>query len=395
MLAAPLSSGTPLPRRPRQLQRFASKLVRRALPLLHRASASVTADIPLLEASLGRIDPTLSLRHVRARVVAVRAETHDVNTYVLRPNARFGTFKPGSYVTLNLVIDGQKVDRSYSLSSAPSEDGLISITVKRVPGGLVSNYLADHLERGSILDLSVPTGQFVLPPTLPEKLLLISAGSGVTPVMSMLRHLLASGAESQITFLHFARTPEDVIFRDELDSIRSRHPHVKIHLCVERGDENWTGASGLFEARHLEAAAPDFRDMETFLCGPAGFMKVVMQTLEAGKADMGKLHYERFNLDFDVSAFLGETQLVRFVRTGVESLSTATAEARPRTILEQAEARGVRIESSCRTGVCGTCRCTKLKGVVVDVTTGEASDAGEGFFYPCISVARGAVEVAL
>lgn len=390
MLAAPVSNGTEFPRRSKQLQRLALRLVRRALPLLDRASAAFTADIPLLEASLGRLDPTLSLRHVRARVVAVRPETHDVNTYVLRPNARFGTFRPGSYITLHLEIDGRKVDRAYSLSSAPNEDGLISITVKRVPDGLVSNYLADHLKRGAVLDLSVPTGQFLLPRAVPEKLLLISAGSGITPVMSMLRHLLANGTTSEITFLHFARTPRDVIFADELESIRTRHPHVRVAVCVERADADWTGLSGLFNADLLETHAPEFRGTETYLCGPAGFMKVVMQTLEGSEADLGKLHYERFSLDFDVSAFLGQTQLVRFVRTGVESLSTG-----PRTILEQAEAHGVRVESSCRIGVCGTCRCTKQKGVVVDVTTGEASADGEGFFYPCISVARGAVEVVL
>jgi stearoyl-CoA 9-desaturase NADPH oxidoreductase len=390
MLAAPVSDGTTFPRRSKQLQRLASQFVRRALPLLDRASAAFTADIPLLEASLGRLDRTLSLRHVRARVVSVRAETHDVNTYVLRPNARFGTFRPGSYVTLHLDIDGRKVDRAYSLSSAPSEDGLISITVKRVPDGLVSNYLADHVKRGAVLDLSVPMGQFLLPASVPEKLLLISAGSGITPVMSMLQQLLAARASCQVTFLHFARSANDVIFADELESIRARHPHVRITVCVERADAAWTGPSGLFEANMLETYAPAFRSAETYLCGPAGFMKVVMQTLEGSEADLSKLHYERFSLDFDVSAFLGQTQLVRFVRTGVESLATG-----PRTILEQAEAHGVRIESSCRMGVCGTCRCTKRKGVVVDVTTGEASSDGEGFFYPCISVARGAVEVVL
>ncbi|MDB4986124.1 MAG: hybrid-cluster NAD(P)-dependent oxidoreductase [Myxococcaceae bacterium] len=390
MLASSVPNGATLPRRPKQLQRLASRLVRSARTVLDRASAQVTADIPLLEASLGRLDRTLSLRHVRARVVAVRAETHDVNTYVLRPNARFGSFRAGSYVTLNLTIDGRKVERAYSLSSAPGDDGLVSITVKRVPGGLVSNYLADTLQRGAVLDLSVPMGQFVLPEQVPDKLLLISAGSGITPVMSQLRHLLRSGSKSEITFLHFARSPDDLIFRDELDSIHSRYPHVRVHLCVERADENWLGATGMFNAALLESAAPDFRTTETFLCGPGGFMKAVMQTLEAGQADMGKLHYERFNVEFDVSAFLGQTQLVRFVRSGVESLSTG-----PRTILEQAEARGVRVESSCRTGVCGTCRCSKKSGVVVDVTTGEASSDGEGFFYPCVSVARGAVEVVL
>jgi len=378
------------PRRAKPLSQLASRLVRRALPLLDRASATVTADIPLLEASLARIDRTLSLRHVRARVVEVRAETHDVNTYVLRPNARFGSYRPGAYVTLHLDIEGKRVERAYSLSSAPSRDGLISITVKRVPGGLVSNYLADNLRRGTVLDLSAPLGNFVLPEVVGERLLMISAGSGITPVMSQLRHLLATKSATEVTFLHFARSPNDVIFKAELDAIRAQHPHVRVHLCVENAEDDWEHARGMFTAELLEAAAPGYRETETYLCGPAGFMKAVMQALEAGQADLGRLHYERFNVEFDVSAFLGQTQLVRFTKSGVESLST-----NPITILEQAEARGVRAESSCRTGVCGTCRCRKKSGVVVDVTTGAESDAGEGFFYPCVSIARGTVEVEL
>jgi stearoyl-CoA 9-desaturase NADPH oxidoreductase len=401
MLAARLAAQSSSPRRspriftrnPEQLRLIAGRLVRRALPLLHRATSAVTADVPLLEASLARLDPTLSLRHIRARVVEVRAETHDVYTYVLRPNGRFGAFRAGAYVTLHLQIDGQRVDRNYSLSSAPGAHGLVSITVKRVPGGVVSNYLADTLKKGDVLDLSAPAGQFVLPAVLPSKLLLISAGSGITPVMSMLRKLLGEADNSagvQITFLHFARSPSDIIFRDELEAIAACHPHVKVALCVERRDEHWQGAEGLFTPCLLEQVEPAFRDVETYLCGPAGFMKAVMKTLEARGADMAKLHYERFNLDFDVSAFLEQAQLVRFTKTNVESLSTG-----PLTILEQAEKHGVRIESSCRMGVCGTCRTVKSKGVVVDVTTGAVSGAGEELFYPCISVARGAVEIAL
>jgi len=393
MLAAQTSTPSTFPRDHKQLRWMASRLKKRALPLLHRAASAVTADVPLLEASLARLDPTLSLRHIRARVVDVRAETHDVRTFVLRPNGRFGSFRAGAYVTLHLNIGGQRVDRNYSLSSAPGDHGLVSITVKRVPGGLVSNYLADTLETGDVLDLSAPAGQFVLPAALPNKLLLISAGSGITPVMSMLRKLLDErdhSAHVQITFLHFARSPSDVIFRAELETIAASHPHVNVSLCVERKDDTWKGAEGLFTPCLLEQVEPAFRDTETYLCGPAGFMKAVMQTLEGRGADMAKLHYERFNLDFDVSAFLHQSQLVRFTKTGVESLSTG-----PLTILEQAEKHGVRLESSCRMGVCGTCRTVKTKGVVVDVTTGAESGAGEELFYPCISVARGAVEIAI
>jgi ferredoxin-NADP reductase len=373
-----------------RFDRLATRLARRALPLLHRVTSSVTADVPLLEASLAKLDPTLSLRHIRARVVAVRPETHDVNTYVLRPNGRFGSFRAGAYVTLHLTIAGQRVDRNYSLSSAPGDDGLVSITIKRVPGGLVSNHLADTVRKGSVLELSAPTGKFLLPAQVPDKLLLISAGSGITPVMSILRALLASRAATQISFLHFARSPQDVIFHDELARIAARHDNVKLTLCVERADSTWSGAEGLFSPCLLERVEPDFRTLETYLCGPGGFMKAVMQTLEGKDADLAKLHYERFSLDFDVSAFLEQSQLVRFVKTGVESLSTG-----PLTILDQAEKHGVRLPSSCRMGVCGTCRTTKLKGVVVDVTTGATSSAGEELIYPCISVARGAVEMSL
>jgi ferredoxin-NADP reductase len=390
MLAASSPNPSAFPRTNQPLRKIARRLARRALPLLHRVTSSVTADVPLLEASLAKLDPTLSLRHILARVVAVRPETHDVNTYVLRPNGRFSAFRAGSYVTLHLTIDGKQVDRNYSLSSAPGDDGLVSITVKRVPGGLVSNYLADTVREGSVLSLSAPTGKFVLPERVPDKLLLISAGSGITPVMSMLRTLLATKADTQISFVHFARSPHDVIFRDELTRIATRHDNVKLTLCVERADDSWDGAVGLFTPCLLEQVEPAFRTMETYLCGPGGFMKAVMQTLEGRQADLAKLHYERFSLDFDVSAFLEQSQLVRFIKTGVESLSTG-----PLTILDQAEKHGVRLESSCRMGVCGTCRTTKLKGVVVDVTTGAVSGAGEELIYPCISVARGAVEMAL
>jgi hypothetical protein len=180
-------------------------LTRHAVPWLDRASAQLEVDLPLLEAALGKVDRTLSLREIRARVLEVRDETHDVKTFVLRPNARFPAYRPGSYVTLRLSIAGRALERSYSLSSAPAQDGLIAFTVKRVPGGLASNWISDNVRAGDVLALSAPAGQFVLPRELPSKLVMISAGSGITPVMSMLRQLVAERAATQIVFMHFAR----------------------------------------------------------------------------------------------------------------------------------------------------------------------------------------------
>lgn len=365
----------------------------RVLPLLDRASTRWQLELPLIEAALTRIEPTLSLHAVRAEVVRVEAETHDTTTLWLRPNARFGSFRPGTFVDVRLQIDGRSLQRSYSLSSAPRADGLISITVKRVVDGLVSNWIADNVKPGFVLTLQGPAGRFVLPEVVPQRLLMLSAGSGITPVMSMLRMLVAgsgSGSGSKVVFVHFARSPEDIIFRKELEQIAREHAWLKLVFCVERADAAWNGATGRFTADLLEEHAPDFRALDTFLCGPAGFMQAVMTTLEAANADLAKLRFERFSVELDPSRFLQHAHVIRFLRSGAESMSN-----RPRTILEEAENAGLSVPYGCRAGNCGSCRCRKRSGIVVDITTGIESDVGPDFIYPCISVARGPVEVEL
>jgi ferredoxin-NADP reductase len=368
----------------------AGQVLRRAPVWIDRASSRMNAKVPVLEAVLGRLDPTLSLCRILARVVEIREETHDVKTFVLAPNARFGTYRPGAYVTVRLDIDGRTVERAYSLSSPPGDDGLITITVKRVPGGVASNHLADAVSKGDVLEIGAPAGQFILDTEPKAPLLMISAGSGITPVMSMLRHLVRSGSQTAITFLHFARTPKDVIFDRELADIAARAPHVKMVVCVEEADESWTGLRGRFSRSMLEALLPDFASVDTYLCGPSGFMRAVMQTLETAGADLGKLRYERFNSEFDASTFLTHSRLLRFTRSGVESLSN-----RSLTVLQEAEARGVRVTTGCRAGTCGTCRCRKRKGVVLNTATGALSGDGEEMIYPCVSVPQGSIEVDL
>jgi ferredoxin-NADP reductase len=367
-------------------------LARRALPVLDRASARFSVELPLLEAGLAKLDATLSLCAVRARVVEITDETPDTKTYWLRPNARFGSHRPGSYVTLRVRIDGRIVQRNYSICTAPRRDGLIAITVKRVSGGTVSNWIADTLQPGHVVELTAAQGQFVLPDEPPRRLLLLSAGSGITPVMALLRQLTAAKARCEIVFLHFARTPHDVIFRRELERIARDHANVQLELCVEAagGESSWAGHRGRFSQQLLEAVAPDFRVLDTYLCGPSGFMQTVMQTLERSGADLVKLRYERFNTELDASLFLEHAHVLRFSRSNTEALSN-----RPRTILEEAEGAGLRVASGCRAGNCGTCRCRKTRGVVVDITTGRESGAGDEFIYPCISVARGTVEIDL
>ena len=244
MFSASFARNTPVARGWKQLSRSLRAGSQRYLvPVLDRASTRVQLDVPLLEAALARLEPTLSLRSVRAEVVAIDQETPDTNTYWLRPNARFGTFRPGSFINVRVPIQGRVIERSYSLASAPRADGLISITVKRVSGGRCSNHLAEHVRVGQVLELSAPQGRFLLPETVPSRLLMLSAGSGITPVMSMLRQLLAQGSDAQVVFMHFARSPRDVIFSAELTQISRTYRNVKVVLCVEdAGAAPWDGS---------------------------------------------------------------------------------------------------------------------------------------------------------
>jgi ferredoxin len=165
---------------------------------------------------------------------------------------------------------------------------------------------------------------------------------------------------------------------------------VQLHFCVEEADATWEGARGRFSEDLLSTACPSFRDIATYLCGPAGFMKQVMQTLEQSGTDLSKLRYERFGVEFDATEVLPDAQLVRFVRSGTECLAS-----RPRSILDEAERLGIAVQSGCRAGNCGTCACRKIRGVVVDVTTGRESGPGDETIFPCISVPRGTVEIEL
>jgi ferredoxin-NADP reductase len=250
---------------------------------------------------------------------------------------------------VHAAIDGRPMQRAYSLSAPLGDDGRVTITVKRVRGGVFSNHLCDRIGTGDVLELGAPAGQFVLGDDPEAPLLMISAGSGITPVMSMIRDRLRRGSKAPVTFLHFARSPDDVIFGEELRRIAERAPQVNVVVCVEEAGESWAGERGRFTRALLEKAVPDFVRLDTYLCGPPGFMRAVMRTLEEAGADLSKLRYERFSAEFDASTFLEHAHVVRFLRSNVESLSN-----RPLTVLQEAEARGVHVETGCRAGTCGT-----------------------------------------
>ena len=337
------------------------------------------------------IDPAWSLSTLRARVVDVLAETHDVSTFVLAPNGLWPGYRAGQFVSVEVEVDGVRMQRCYSLSSAPGDEH-VTITVKRVPGGRVSSWMHDHVRRGDVLRLGMPAGEFVVPaPALPGKLLLLSGGSGVTPVMSILRDLSRRDAARDVVFVHAARSKRDLVFERELGELATNHPGLRVAFFLE--DELRDRArGGRLDSAKLRAAVPDLEERETMLCGPAGMMDALSPMwTEAGIPH--RLKTERFaaapRVEVPAGAAPSKVKLA-LVRSG----RTVTTE-RSETLLEQLERAGERPANGCRMGICNTCLCRKRTGVVENVVTGELSSEPDEDIRLCVSRARTDIELTL
>lgn len=293
--------------------------------------------------------------------------THDVKSFSFElPGPASLHFLPGQFLTFRFLINGERVERCYTISSAPTRPERLTITVKRVPRGVVSNWLHDHLRVGDAIGASGPFGQFssVIYPA--DKYLFLSAGSGITPVMSMLRTLCDTGEGANAVFVHCARTPDDIIFRYELEALAAERGVTVVILCEsDSAGEQWRGPRGRLTLSALFQAAPDLLSREIFTCGPPPYMDAVRELLELVGADQNRAHEESFVLGSAESVVeteapsVGTTHKVDFRRTGqVVECDTNT------TILEAAARAGIPLPSSCGEGMCGTCKLTLLSGQV-------------------------------
>jgi len=307
----------------------------------------------------------------------VLAVTHDVKTFVFTtPERRPFHFEAGQFITMRLEIDGELVTRSYTIASPPTRPDRLAITVKRVPDGLVSNWLHDNVEPGAWISMHAPAGSFTLPEEDLPKYLFLSAGSGMTPLLSMTRTLYDLGSEAEILFVHSARTPADIIYRGELEAMSRMMPNLRVVEICE-GDaptERWMGLQGRISRPVLEILAPDLAEREIFICGPDGYMAAARELLQELDYDMEHYHEESFTFgtpelsDAVVTppsevAHDGEpesdTYSVEFARSGV--MITCRADE---TILDAAVAAGMRPVAACGQGMCGTCKTTMLSGEV-------------------------------
>ncbi|MGI5466246.1 ferredoxin reductase [Streptomyces sp. CA-132043] len=395
----------------------------------------------------GLIDPLLSARPLSGRVVAVRPEHADAATLTIRPGRGWTGHRAGQYLPVGVELDGQWVWRTYSLTSPPHRpgrpgrpDGTVTVTVQAVPDGRVSPHLVRHTPPGTLLRLGPAQGDFTFPDPPPTRVLMLTAGSGITPVIGLLRTLMdrtlmdagnhaaahghcypcGPGTEdgcpapgpgsvpgpvpgTDVVLVHSAPTSERSLFRDELRSAQRKFPWFRLHEHHTRSPR--AGSGGRPAARltpaQLTAVCPDWRERETFACGPAGMLDAVEEHWAQARLS-ARLHVERFRPPAPFSARLcgdddggsGDTAPVYFSRSGVEVVT-----ARTEPLLDVGEAAGVAMPYGCRRGICFGCLAPLSHGRVRDLRTGEVRQAHAGggmqLIQTCVSAAAGPLALAL
>jgi stearoyl-CoA 9-desaturase NADPH oxidoreductase len=345
------------------------------------------AGPPGVDGYLEQIRPTWVMGACRAEVVGVERSTPDSVTLRLRANRAWEGFGPGQFIQLAVEIDGSWRERCYSPASAACAGRELELTVKACPEGLVSNFLLANARVGMVLGLRQAEGDFRLPERRPDRILLISGGSGVTPVMSMLRTLCAEGHGEPITFLHYAPDPAREIYREALERLAAAHPNVRLVRSYTRA-AGVGEADGRFSLSQLNSVEPRYAQAETFACGPPALLAAVREAWEAAGI-ASRLHTESFVAPTLSTADGVAEGSVDFAGSGVRVKNSGGA------LLEQAEQAGLSPDFGCRMGICHTCSCRKTAGRVRNLSTGEVSVSDDEEIQICVSAPIGDVVVDL
>ncbi|MGE6316050.1 FAD-binding oxidoreductase [Shewanella baltica] len=312
-------------------------------------------------------------------------------------------YKPGQFMTFVLGINGEQVCRSYTLSSSPSRPYSLMVTIKRVAGGLVSNYLIDHLQPGQRVRVLPPMGQFNLVDIPATKYLFLSAGSGITPMYSMSRYLTDTQIDTDIAFVHSARSDADIIFKSSLETMANRFNAFKLSYALESAAASLLFSPkisldiGRLTAQMLQTLVPDVAERTVYLCGPEPYMQAVKALLAEFNFDMNRLHHESFataekaarnqlmqakSSETDENPQEGAFILPTF-NLAIGDRSTRLTQGQ--SLLEGIESEGLPIIAACRSGVCGACKCQVLEGETVStsVMTLSAAEIDAGFVLAC------------
>lgn len=336
---------------------------------------------------------------------AIVPEAPDVATIsFVAPGGGWFRFRPGQFITLELPVPGGPIWRTYTISSSPSRPLTLAITVKAGSASIGTRWMLDHLKVGMALNVRGPAGIFTLPMQGQGKYLFLSAGTGITPSLSMTNYLYDRGLDQDIVLVNCVRRPAEIICRRRLELMASRVPSIKLHFIVEQEDpyDVWIGYRGRLNQLMLGIIAGDYLERQVYCCGPESFMQAVRDMLIALGFDMANYHQESFALAVETRAdapvldnFVPDERRaaeILFAGSGVTAACDETE-----TVLAAAKAAGFNIPTGCGFGVCGTCRIRKLSGEVHMVHNGgiSAEEIGAGYILACCSTPVGRVEVAI
>lgn len=354
------------------------ELRRRAL---HAVRSLFTPLLP--DDYLELVNPLWSTQELRGRIERIERETPDAVTVLIRPGHEWPGHRPGQYLRIGVVVEGVHHWRAYSLTTDPGRpDGLIGITPKRVDAGTVSPYLVHGARPGDIVRLGGVEGTFTIPRPVPRKLLFISAGSGITPIMSMLRALDRSDELGNAVHVHSARSADRVIFARHLTDLDERRDGYRLHLQL-------TGADGRVAPADLDRLCPDWRARQAFASGPRELLDALVDHW-ATEGDPSLLAMERFQPVIGAAANPGEGGRIVFAKSGIEAESDG---ATP--ILLAGEEAGAELPFGCRMGICRTCIGRLCSGEVRDLRTGEVHGTEGEMVRTCVNAPEGPVEIAL
>jgi ferredoxin-NADP reductase len=360
----------------------AGRLVRRAARVFDAVATPTGVD-----RYVELVRPSWSSTEVRAKVVQVARTTPRSVTLTLRPNGNWSGFQPGQYTQLSVEINGVQHTRCYSMTNAPGQGRTIELAITAHPDGLVSQHLVEQARRGQMVRLTRAQGFFTLPASEPDHLLFVSGGSGITPVMSMLRARESRGWTKPVTFVHYARSRADMIFADELEHLAGTTRGLR--LCRVFTDRPGTGDhDGLLSASQLDEMAPGWREAEAFVCGPDTLMAAARTLfIETGRA--AHLHTEAFTL----GNVIAEAGTIPGSLHFSDSEFGVANDGAP--ILVQAERAGLAPQHGCRMGICHTCTRVLCSGTVRDAVTGELTSGPDAHIRICVNVPMGDIEVDL
>jgi ferredoxin-NADP reductase len=360
-----------------------SALARR---VLHSNLAEALAHPHGIDRYIELVRPLQVKAEIRAEVTGVHHQTAKSVTLTLAPNENWPGLCAGQFVGVSVAIDGVRETRPYSPAGSQHErNGALELTVSTHPEGKVSRHLRDHAQPGMIVGLTAPQGQFVLADPRPERVLLISGGSGITPVMAMLRTLCDEGYSGEIGFLNYARSPQLALYGGELAQLARKHRSLHVARGFTQGRSS--GLRGRFGRKHLRALGIDHRTAATYVCGPPTLIESVRALWAADGLKQPAV--ETFTAPVQPFETAGATGAVRFLASERVAANTGLP------LLEQAEDAGLHPNYGCRMGICNTCATHKAQGTVRNVITGAISSACDEQIRLCVCVPVGDVALDL